>query len=230
MAVAKLDVIEQYDDNSGNPLNGGLLYTYSGGTSTPLALFTDSTGLIQHSNPIVLDSSGRPPGDGLWFTTGVAVKVVVKTSAGVTLDTIDNVVAPDTSTTASGGIFILPFLYHGTSPPTATEWLGGESITDAASFPANFTGAFGHINTNPTSSFVITLRKNATTSATGTAIGTVTIATNGTFTFATTAGAVISVAAGITSPRGLRARPTQPPMISTSPCAGLWHDHCLCRR
>jgi hypothetical protein len=196
MAVAKLDVIEQYDDNSGNPLNGGLLYTYSGGTSTPLALFTDSTGLIQHSNPIVLDSSGRPPGDGLWFTEGVAVKVVVKTSAGVTLDTIDNVVAPDTSGSAFTGTFVLDFLFHGTSPPIASEWLGGYSFPVAVDFPANFTGAFGHIDTNPTSSFVASLRKNATTSATGTAVGTVTIATNGTFTFASTSGAVKSFAIG----------------------------------
>jgi hypothetical protein len=167
MAVAKLDVIEQYDDNSGNPLNGGLLYTYSGGTSTPLALFTDSTGLIQHSNPIVLDSSGRPPGDGLWFTTG-------RGRQGGGQDLGRGHAGHHRQRGGAGyvhhgltGIFILDFLYHGTSPPTATEWLGGYSFTDAASFPANFTGAFGHINTNPTSSFVITLRKNATTSATG---------------------------------------------------------------
>jgi hypothetical protein len=128
--------------------------------------------------------------------TGVAVKVVVKTSAGVTLDTIDNVVAPDTSASTSPGSSFSTSCSTGPRPPIASEWLGGYSFPVAVTFPANFTGAFGHINTNPTSSFVISLRKNATTSATGTAVGTVTVATNGTFTFASTSGAVKAFAIG----------------------------------
>jgi hypothetical protein len=60
MAVAKLDVIEQYLDNSGLLLAGGLIYTYAGGTTTPLASYADATGLIANSNPVVLDRPAGP--------------------------------------------------------------------------------------------------------------------------------------------------------------------------
>ncbi len=38
--------------------NGYQLYTYAAGTTTPLATYTDETGLTPNTNPVVLNSSG----------------------------------------------------------------------------------------------------------------------------------------------------------------------------
>jgi hypothetical protein len=81
---------QQFFDNTGLPLNGGLIYTYQAGSTTPLATYTDINGTIANSNPIVLDSSGRPPSE-VWLTYGFNYKFVVQTSAAVTLGTYDNI-------------------------------------------------------------------------------------------------------------------------------------------
>ena len=79
----------QFFTNSGVPLSGGLLYTYAAGTTTPLATYQESSGSTVHTNPIILDSAGRVPTE-VWMTAGSAYKLVLKTSAGVSLWTMDN--------------------------------------------------------------------------------------------------------------------------------------------
>jgi hypothetical protein len=79
----------QFFDNSGAILAGGLLYTYAAGTTTPLATYQDSNGFVVHTNPIILDSAGRVPTE-VWMTAGSAYKLVLKTSASVSLWTMDN--------------------------------------------------------------------------------------------------------------------------------------------
>jgi hypothetical protein len=74
-------------DNDGEPLAGGLLYTYEAGTTTPKVTYTDEGGLTANSNPVVLDSAGRA---NVWLGDG-AYKFVLKTSADVTLWTVDNI-------------------------------------------------------------------------------------------------------------------------------------------
>ena len=101
----------QFLDNNGNPLSGGLVYTYNAGTNTPLATYTDSTGLFVNSNPVVLDSGGRA---NIWFS-GVAYKVVLKTSGGVTIWTVDN-------------FLIQPFLASNNS------WTGNETHSGTETF------------------------------------------------------------------------------------------------
>lgn len=80
---------QQFDAN-GNPLVGGKVYTYLAGTTTPAATYTDSTGSTPQANPIILNSLGLPASP-IWLTGGVSYKLVVKTSADVTLRTVDNV-------------------------------------------------------------------------------------------------------------------------------------------
>lgn len=75
-------------DSNGDPLSGGKLYTYAAGTSTPLATYTDSAGGTPNANPVVLDARGEA---AVWRTIGVLYKYVLKTSADVTLWTIDNI-------------------------------------------------------------------------------------------------------------------------------------------
>jgi len=79
----------QFFDNSGAILAGGLLYTYAAGTTTPLATYQDSGGVTVHTNPIILDSAGRVPTE-VWMTSGSAYKLVLKTSTGISLWTMDN--------------------------------------------------------------------------------------------------------------------------------------------
>jgi len=79
----------QFFDNSGAVLTGGLLYTYTAGTTTPVTTYQDSAGSVANANPIVLDSVGRVSAQ-VWLTTGAAYKLVLKTSTGTTLWTMDN--------------------------------------------------------------------------------------------------------------------------------------------
>lgn len=78
-------------DGSGNPLDGGLLYTYEAGTTTPLATYTTRAGNVANANPVVLDDNGEAD---VWLTPGVDYKFTLKTSAGALLWTVDNVPTP----------------------------------------------------------------------------------------------------------------------------------------
>ena len=63
----------QFLDAAGAPLAGGIVCTYQAGTSTPQATYTDSSGLVQNANPVVLNSAGRA---NIWWTSA-AYKVVL---------------------------------------------------------------------------------------------------------------------------------------------------------
>lgn len=80
----------QIFDNNGVPLAGGLLYSYAAGTTTPLATYTSSSGAVANTNPIVLDSAGRTANE-IWLTNGSAYKFILRNSAGVLIDTYDNI-------------------------------------------------------------------------------------------------------------------------------------------
>lgn len=79
---------QQFFDNNGNPLNGGLLYSYEITSTTPKSLYTTSAATTALSNPVVLDAYGRKSA-GI-FGTGL-YRLILKTSAGVTLWDVDNV-------------------------------------------------------------------------------------------------------------------------------------------
>lgn len=81
----------QFFDNDGNVLSGGLIYTYLAGTSTPSTTYTTSTGLIAHTNPVVLDSAGRVPSGEIWLSFGVQYKFVIKDSNQTLIGTYDNI-------------------------------------------------------------------------------------------------------------------------------------------
>ena len=81
----------QFLDNNGVILSGGLIYTYSAGTTTPLATYTTNLGTVAQPNPIILDAAGRIPSGELWLTTGFGYKFVTKDANGVLIGTYDNV-------------------------------------------------------------------------------------------------------------------------------------------
>jgi len=81
---------QQFFDNNGIPNAGGLIYTYQAGSSTLLTTYTTVNGTIANTNPIVLDAYGRTPSE-IWMQTGYSYKLVIQTSAAVTLQTLDNI-------------------------------------------------------------------------------------------------------------------------------------------
>jgi len=84
--VAPVEKRQFFDDN-GQPLSGGLIYTYAAGTSTSQLVYQDAALATPHANPVVLDSAGR----ATIFFAQQAYKVVVANSAAVQLYTVDNV-------------------------------------------------------------------------------------------------------------------------------------------
>ena len=47
-----------FTTSTGQPLSGGCIFTYQGGTTTPQATYTDYTGGASNPNPVPLDSTG----------------------------------------------------------------------------------------------------------------------------------------------------------------------------
>jgi microcystin-dependent protein len=78
----------QFFDDSGVPLSGGLIYTYTAGGTTPLTTYTSISGLVANSNPIILDAAGRI--NEVWIPEGVSYKMIIKNSGNVTIGTFDN--------------------------------------------------------------------------------------------------------------------------------------------
>lgn len=70
---------DQYFDNSGNPLAGGVLKFYESGTNTPLIVYSDSAETIIAGSEITLNAAGRVPNI---FYTGTA-RVILEDSDGV---------------------------------------------------------------------------------------------------------------------------------------------------
>jgi hypothetical protein len=102
---------QQFFDNNGVPLAGGLIYTYQAGSSTLLSTYTTVNGTIANTNPIVLDASGRTPSE-IWMLAGYSYKFIIKTSAAVTLQTLDNLYpilqnAPASAPTLPTGAILL---------------------------------------------------------------------------------------------------------------------------
>jgi len=59
----------QFELADGTPAVGNLLFFYVAGSSTKQNTYTDSTGGVANTNPIVLNSLGQPDTE-IWFTTG----------------------------------------------------------------------------------------------------------------------------------------------------------------
>jgi len=82
---------QQFFDANGDPLVAGKVYTYAGGTTTPIATYTDQTGATANANPIILDSRGMA---NIWLQPTVAYKFVIKDENDVTQYTTDNILVP----------------------------------------------------------------------------------------------------------------------------------------
>ena len=118
-------------DNSGQPLASGKVYTYSAGTSTPVSLYTSSDKSSSATNPLILDGNGKAQvwADGRY-------KFVVKTSADVTLYTLDNLLYGfDDTTVLLGGTSTGSANAQVVSVPATVEsYSNGQRITFIAGY------------------------------------------------------------------------------------------------
>jgi hypothetical protein len=108
---------QQFFDANGKPLASGCVFTYVAGTSTQQATYSDSSGLFQLSNPIILDSGGFAT---IWLTNN-AYRIVVSSAGGINCASgaqqyvADNVSAYQTINQASNII-----IFGATSDPIGT--------------------------------------------------------------------------------------------------------------
>lgn len=82
---------QQFFDSSGNALVAGKIYTYAGGTTTPIPTYTSQSAISANTNPIILDAQGRCE---IWLQPTVAYKYVVTDANDVVQYTVDNILVP----------------------------------------------------------------------------------------------------------------------------------------
>lgn len=63
--------VQQFLDNNGAPINGGKVCTYASGTTTPLATYSDAALTTPRTNPVLLDTAGRPVGGGIYLSAAI---------------------------------------------------------------------------------------------------------------------------------------------------------------
>jgi len=82
---------QQFFDSNGNPLVLGKVYTYAGGTTTPIATYTSQAADTANTNPIILDSRGMA---NIWLQPTIAYKYVITDANDVLQYTTDNILVP----------------------------------------------------------------------------------------------------------------------------------------
>jgi hypothetical protein len=100
MATLAPVIRQRFFDANGNPLAGGKVFTYEAGTSTPLPTYTDQSGTVENTNPVILDSSGEAD---IWIGLG-PYKFVVKTASDIVVTTVDDIRPFDDATILDSSI------------------------------------------------------------------------------------------------------------------------------
>lgn len=147
--------ILKFFDNNGAPLALGKLTTYAGGTVTPIATYTDSTGVTQNTNPIILNFRGEAP---IWLLPNVNYKYALTDAAGNTIPgyPVDNIVNAALITLFGGvdtgvaNAYILNFATP-VAPNTNGQlilWLPANSNTGPSTINVNGGGAQPILNPN----------------------------------------------------------------------------------
>jgi hypothetical protein len=89
----------RFFDSNGDPLAGGLVYTYVAGTSTPLATYSDQE-ITANANPVVLDANGEAD---IILAAANTYKIVLQNSVGAVQWTVDNVAGSGSGSSSGGG-------------------------------------------------------------------------------------------------------------------------------
>lgn len=83
----------QFEDSTPTLYSGGKLFFYAAGTSTPQNTYTDAGLTSANTNPVILNSAGRPATD--IFLQDLGYKVVLEDSSGNLIWTADNYTSRD---------------------------------------------------------------------------------------------------------------------------------------
>ena len=127
-------------DDNGDPLASGKLYTYeSGASTTPLATYTDAAAGTENANPTILNSRGEA---NVWPGGGKLYRYVLKTSADVTIWTVDAIGGGATVVGTRDGTYTKLSSVSGTDTITAT------GPADIAAYAEGQTFSFIVANTN----------------------------------------------------------------------------------
>lgn len=154
-AVLSPAPVQKFWTNGGTPLAYGLVYTYSAGSTTPTATYTDSTAATQNANPIVLNARGEA---NIWLTPNVAYKFVVTDANGNTVLTTDQIVASQLLTlfggvdTGSANAYIVNFTANFSSYTNGVivVFIPSNSNTGASTININGLGVIAITNANGT--------------------------------------------------------------------------------
>lgn len=148
-------LVTRWVDNNNQPLVGGTISTYAGATNTPVATYTDSTGVTSNTNPITLNFRGEC---SIWLTPNVSYKFVVADSLGNLISTIDNVVNAALVSLYGGvdtGVANAYILNFASPVPANTNgqvvyWLPANSNTGGSTVNVNGAGPQPIVNPNGT--------------------------------------------------------------------------------
>jgi len=110
----------QFLDAAGQPLVGGMVYTYAAGTTTPLATYTSASATSANTNPIILDGRGEC---SIWFAPSSTYKIKLTDSNGVEIYVVDNIAGGGY---VSGGTIVDSSFVNGTISNAA---LSGSTIS-----------------------------------------------------------------------------------------------------
>lgn len=91
-----MPIPEQQFFNGNAVCSGCFVYTYISGSFTPQQSFTDATGLVPNTNPIVLNSNGYPQTSigaqvGIWLSPTATYRIVLQNAAHVVLYQVDGI-------------------------------------------------------------------------------------------------------------------------------------------
>jgi hypothetical protein len=141
----------QFLDVNGEPLAGGLLYSYAAGTSTPQATYQDANGAAANTNPVVLDAGGFA---NVWLAA-LTYKLVLQNASAVVQWTQDNVSAVSLAELQANNTFA-SITVTGNAAIGGNETVAGlltaasATITGSAAVQGNLTAATAAIAGNET--------------------------------------------------------------------------------
>lgn len=135
----------QFFDANGDPLVGGKVYTYEAGTTTPLATYTDASGVFANGNPIILDARGEA---NIWYSSGSAYKVVLADASDAVIWTVDNILTTGdmafqnaNNVSITGGTIGSGVTFNGNITGTADNVTGVVAVANGGTGAANAAGA-----------------------------------------------------------------------------------------
>lgn len=147
--------VQRFADNNGNPLFNGQLTSFAAGTNTPIATYSDSTGVNQNANPVILNARGEA---NIWILPNIAYKFQLSDALGNLIWTVDQVVNSQLTTlfggndTGSVNAYVINFVANFTSLVNGIViyWIPSNTNTGASTLNVNGLGVINIVNQDGT--------------------------------------------------------------------------------